>query len=90
MGTVERSILEGFAAIAKDVESSGGGNALVVSHSMTIGAFACLIDPSIILNPGVQNGSVTVIEYENGKITIQTLGDLSYRQVGAKILEGQK
>ena len=83
-------ILEGFAAIAKDVESSGGGNALVVSHSMTIGTFACLIDPSIILNPGVQNGSVTVIEYENGKITIQTLGDLSYRQVGAKILEGQK
>ena len=81
-------ILEGFAAIAKDVESSGGGNALVVSHSMTIGTFACLIDPSIILNPGVQNGSVTVIEYENGKITIQTLGDLSYRQVGAKILEG--
>ena len=83
-------ILEGFAAIAKDVESSSGGNALVVSHSMTIGTFACLIDPSIILNPGVQNGSVTVIEYENGKITIQTLGDLSYRQVGAKILEGQK
>ena len=57
---------------------------------MTIGTFACLIDPSIILNPGEQNGSVTVIEYENGKITIQTLGDLSYRQVGAKILEGQK
>lgn len=57
---------------------------------MTIGTFACLIDPSIILNPGVQNGSVTVIEYENGKFTIQTLGDLSYRQVGAKILKGQK
>lgn len=66
-------ILEGFAAIAKDVESSGGGNALVVSHSMTIGTFACLIDPSIILNPGVQNGSVTVVEYENGKFTIQTI-----------------
>lgn len=57
---------------------------------MTIGAFTCLIDPSIILNPGVQNGSVTVVEYENGKFTIQALGDMSYRQVGAKILEGQK
>ena len=54
---------------------------------MTIGAFACLIDPSIILNPGVQNGSVTVVEYENGKFTIEALGDMSYRQVGAKILE---
>ena len=82
-------ILEGFTAIAKDVEASGGGNALVVSHSMTIGAFACLIDPSIILNPGVQNGSVTVVEYENGKFTIEVLGDMAYRQVGAKILEKQ-
>lgn len=63
-------ILEGFTAIAKDVEASGGGNALVVSHNMTIGAFACLIDPSIVLNPGVQNGSVTVVEYANGKFTI--------------------
>ena len=56
---------------------------------MTIGAFACLIDPSIILNPGVQNGSVTVVEYENGKFTIEALGDMAYRQVGAKILEKQ-
>ena len=56
---------------------------------MTIGAFACLIDPSIILNPGVQNGSVTVVEYENGKFTIEVLGDMAYRQVGAKILEKQ-
>ena len=83
-------ILDGFTAIAKDVEASGGGNALVVSHSMTIGAFTYLIDEAITKNPGVQNGSVTVVEYENGKFTIQTLGDMSYRQVGAKILEKQK
>ena len=66
-------IIDGFTAIAQEVEAAGGGNA-----------------PSIILNPGVQNGSVTVVEYENGKFTIQALGDMSYRQVGAKILEGQK
>lgn len=80
-------ILEGFEAIAKDVEASGGGNALVVSHSMTIGAFAYLIDEEITKNPGVQNGSVTVVEYENGRFTIQVLGDMSYRQVGAAILD---
>ena len=34
---------------------------------MTIGAFAYLIDEAITKNPGVQNGSVTVVEYENGK-----------------------
>ncbi len=80
-------ILEGFEAIAKDVEASGGGNALVVSHSMTIGTLAYLIDEEIKKNSGVENGSVTVVEYENGRFTIQVLGDMSYRQVGATILD---
>ena len=80
-------ILEGFEAIAREVESSGGGNALVVSHSMTIGTFAYLVDENITKNPNVDNGSVTVLEYENGRFSIQALGNLSYRQVGAAILD---
>ena len=60
---------------------------MVVSHSMTIGTLAYLIDEEITKNPGVQNGSVTVVEYENGRFTIQELGDMSYRQVGATILD---
>jgi len=80
-------ILEGFEAIAREVESSGGGNALVVSHSMTIGTLAYLVDENITKNPNVDNGSVTVLEYENGRFSIQALGDVSYRQVGAAILD---
>ena len=34
-------ILEGFEAIAKEVEENGGGNALVVSHSWTIQTLVC-------------------------------------------------
>ena len=82
-------ILEGFEAIAKDVEASGGGNALVVSHSMTIGTLAYLIDEEIKKNPGVENGSVTVVEYANGKLSIESLGDVSYRQAGAEVLNGR-
>ena len=83
-------ILEGFTAIAQDVEAAGGGNALVVSHSMTIGTFTYLIDAAITKNPGVQNGSVTVVEYEKGQFTLQVLGDMSYREIGAKILDMQE
>ena len=82
-------ILEGFEAIAKDVEASGGGNALVVSHSMTIGTLAYLIDEEIEKNPGVENGSVTVVEYANGKLSIESLGDVSYRQAGAEVLNSR-
>ena len=82
-------ILEGFEAIAKDVEASGGGNALVVSHSMTIGTLAYLIDEEIKKNSGVENGSVTVVEYANGKLSIESLGDVSYRHVGAEVLNSR-
>lgn len=82
-------ILAGFTAIAQEVEADGGGNALVVSHSMTIGTFAYLIDKAISKNPEVDNGSVTVVEYEKGQFTIQILGDVSYREVGAKILDAE-
>ena len=37
-------IWEGFEAIAKEMEANGGGNALVVSHGMTIGTIVYLIN----------------------------------------------
>ena len=44
---LRKRIIEGFTAIAEDLERSGGGNAIVVSHGMTIATFAWLIDPSV-------------------------------------------
>lgn len=38
-------ILTGFESIALDLEKQGGGNALVVSHGMTIATLAHLLDP---------------------------------------------
>ena len=78
-------IWEGFSAIAEELESAGGGNALVVSHGMTIGTFVYLINRT---QPhGLDNGSVTVVDYEDGKFTVACIGDMSYREVGAKVME---
>lgn len=86
--TLRDRILDGFTAIAKDVESKGGGNAIVVSHGMTISTLIYLIDPKASKELVLDNGSVTVIEYEDGQFKLEAVGDLSYRQVGAKWLEG--
>ena len=78
-------IWEGFSAIAEELEAAGGGNALVVSHGMTIGTFVYLINRT---RPhGLDNGSVTVVDYEDGKFTVACVGDMSYREVGAKVME---
>ena len=68
---LRKRILEGFTAIAENLERSGGGNAIVVSHGMTIATFAWLIDSSVE-HPSLDNGSVTVVAYENGKFDIRS------------------
>lgn len=83
---LRKRIIEGFTTIAEDLERSGGGDAFVVSHSMTIATFAWLMDPSVE-HPPLDNGSVTVVAYENGIFTLETLGDMTYRQVGREIIE---
>ena len=84
---LSKRIKEGFEAIAKDLEAAGGGNAIVVSHGMTITTLIYLIDPKAVEELVLDNGSVTVVEYEEGTFTIKKVGDLSYRQVGAHILK---
>lgn len=84
---LSKRIKEGFEAIAKDLEAAGGGNAIVVSHGMTITTLIYLIDPKAVEELVLDNGSVTVVEYEEGIFTIKEVGDLSYRQVGAQVLE---
>lgn len=84
---LSKRIKEGSEAIAKDLEAAGGGNAIVVSHGMTITTLIYLIDPKAVEELVLDNGSVTVVEYEEGTFTIKKVGDLSYRQVGAQILK---
>jgi len=61
---LSKRIKEGFEAIAKDLEAAGGGNAIVVSHGMTITTLIYLIDPKAVEELVLDNGSVTVVEYE--------------------------
>ena len=79
-------ILTGFESIAQDLEKQGGGNALVVSHGMTIATLAHLIDPERGADVVLDNGSITVLKYENSSFTIEPIGDMSQRQRGAELI----
>lgn len=80
-------IWDGFHAIAEKMESLGGGNAIVVSHGMTIGTFLWLVDHNTPRSLGLDNGSVSVLSYENGQFKIESIGDMSYRHRGREILQ---
>ncbi|KXT75728.1 histidine phosphatase family protein [Streptococcus sp. DD12] len=86
--TLSSRIYKGFTDLAKATQASGGDTALVVSHGMTIGTFLWLIDEQIPVSLGLDNGSVSVVTYdEAGAFNIQAVGDMSYRQLGRKRIE---
>lgn len=57
---------------------------------MTIGTFLWLIDPTIPRGLGLDNGSVTVVSFENDKFIIESIGVVSYRLKGRQLLEERK
>lgn len=78
-------ILSGFEAFAQKLSQTGGGNGLVVCHGMTIATLLWLIDANQE-RVMIDNGSVTVLAYENGQFSIQSVADMGYRQRGREIL----
>lgn len=85
--TLRDRIISGFTAIAKEVETKGGGDAIVVSHGMTIATFMGLIDPSLPRSLALDNGSVCQVTFDQGQFHIDAIGDMSYREVGRKLME---
>ena len=81
-------ILEGFYAIAKEAEETGAENIIIVDHGMTIATFVKLIAPELPRPKDLDNGSITHLTYENGKFTVGLVGDMKYRKLGQKIIEG--
>ncbi|NQP65524.1 histidine phosphatase family protein [Streptococcus suis] len=88
--TIQTRILTGFESIAQELEKMGGGNALVVSHGMTIATLAQILEPERSSNVFLDNGSITVLKYENGKLLIEAVGDISYRKRGAELISQGK
>lgn len=78
---IKDRLLEGFTEIAKRESNKGDCNVLVVSHGVSISTFTNLISPTS--NPQMlENASVNIIKYKEGKFTVESINDLSYIEKG--------
>lgn len=68
--------------IAHKVSAQGGGNVLIVSHGMAIMAMLEGMTPEANLRAPLQNASVTVITYKDGKFTVGKVGDMQFVEKG--------
>lgn len=81
--TISNRLREGLQDIIAEARSSGGGNVLIVSHGLSIGALVSMLDPDAQLPAGgVKNASVTKIVYRDGNYHVTNVGDLSYTENG--------
>lgn len=82
---LKNRVWTGFEDIAHKREKAGGGNVLVVSHGLTIAFLLNLIDPSQPVRANIENGAVSVLAYEDGKFSIESINDVSHIEAGKKI-----
>lgn len=78
-------VLTGFEDIAHRVEKNGGGNALIVSHGLTIAFLLNLVKEENNIRMDLDNGSVTRLTYENGRFNCEEVGSVLYKAQGKEI-----
>lgn len=79
---VSLRVKESFEQIAEKQAEIGGGNVLIVTHGMTISVLLSQLDSTYQVSE-LDNASVTQVEYEAGKYTVKTVGDMSFVEKGS-------
>jgi probable phosphoglycerate mutase len=72
--------------ITKEASDNGGGNILLVVHGGILRNIFNQLDKSIDVS-GIENASISKVEYENGEYKVITTNDMSYKIKGEKIKE---
>ncbi|WP_088839036.1 histidine phosphatase family protein [Listeria sp. ILCC792] len=80
---VKKRMQQELKTIAEENAKNGGGNVLVVSHGMAIGAMISDMTENY-KEKELENASVTKITYDKGKFTVDSIGDMSYVEAGKK------
>lgn len=75
--TIIERMKESIEKIASDTEKNGGGNVLVVGHGMSISLLLSELS-DLPFEGHLANASVSKIIYEDGKLTVESIGDTSY------------
>ncbi len=77
--TISKRLTESINEIAETEAENGGGNVLVVSHGLALGALLKGIVPDFTMpEGGLKNASVSVVTYKDGTFTVDSVNDMSY------------
>lgn len=79
--TLISRIMKGINIICEEVLSLGGGNALLVVHGGMLRNLLEQLDQNSDISE-IENSSVSLVEYEDGKFNIISINDMSYKEKG--------
>jgi len=79
-------VMGALTEITKEASNNGGGNILLVVHGGILRNIFNQLDKSIDVS-GIENASISKVEYENGEYKVITTNDMSYKIKGEKIRE---
>ena len=81
---VEARTQESLKEIAENEITSGNGNILVVAHGMSILAMLLSLGGDRLIKGHLDNAAVCKVTYQDGKFTVESMGDMSYIEHGRK------
>lgn len=81
---VEARTQESLRMIAENEIQQGEGNILIVSHGMSILAMLLGLGGDKLFNRHLDNAAVCKVVYQDGKFTVESIGDMSYLEKGKK------
>lgn len=68
--------------IINEILGYGGGNALVVTHGLTIASIIKILDNNHVLEKSLENASITQIKFSKGKYKIISSNNVDYIEKG--------
>lgn len=81
---LEARTQESLKEIAENEAQYGDGNVLVIAHGMSILGMLYNMGGDKLLRGALDNAAVCKVIYENGKFTVESMGDMSYLEKGKK------
>ena len=78
--TIVKRSKEAIEQIVSETEKKGGGKVLAVSHGSEIPTILSIYTPDDYHGESIGNCSLTILRYEDGVYSLETVGDTSYME----------
>lgn len=81
---MEARLLRALDQMIEEQTGDSEKHVLVVTHGMTINSYLTILAPELV-DPFIENASITKMVYENGEIRVESVNDTHYILAGQKV-----